>query len=138
MFYYVINRSLIMSQAGDKGKLLWSDVLRQRASLKHVEMDNAARLLQNYTENSIPAENSIPNNHRYDAPHQLFDNPHSYHVPLSMLLAPGPYPPHVPPHCREVFLSDEDFLHALGVNRQCFYRLPHWKQVELKRRARLF
>lgn len=36
------------------------------------------------------------------------------------------------------FLSDEDFENLLGTTRQDFYRLPKWRQSDLKKKAGIF
>lgn len=38
----------------------------------------------------------------------------------------------------EKHLSDEDFLEALGINKEDFNKLPKWKQTNIKNKANLF
>lgn len=113
-------------------QLHWSDVLQCRATLRPVHQETHSMLQAREDDDpSVTQMSSVSNTFVTES------NQH-YPVPLERLLAPGPYPTHVPPHCREAFLSDQDFVHALGVSKEQFYMLPRWKQSELKRGAGLF
>jgi len=54
------------------------------------------------------------------------------------LAAPGPYPPGICVHKREIYLAEEDFKRILGVRRSEWESLPKWKQVRRKREMGLF
>ncbi|XP_067825177.1 supervillin-like isoform X3 [Heptranchias perlo] len=49
-----------------------------------------------------------------------------------------PLPEGVDPHRLETYLSDEDFQKIVQMSREEFYRLPSWKQVNLKKTKDLF
>ncbi|XP_042234899.1 serine/arginine repetitive matrix protein 2-like isoform X3 [Homarus americanus] len=49
-----------------------------------------------------------------------------------------PLPDGVDPLHLEVYLSEEEFTEALGMNREEFYCLQNWKQTEIKKKAKLF
>lgn len=53
-------------------------------------------------------------------------------------LTAKPLPDGVDPLRLEVYLGDEEFVAALGMGRQEFYTLQHWKQTEIKKKANLF
>lgn len=57
--------------------------------------------------------------------------------PLSELLS-RPLPEGVDPLRLELYLSDQDFQHALDMSREDFHTLPSWKQVNLKKNKGLF
>jgi hypothetical protein len=50
----------------------------------------------------------------------------------------GNLPEGVDPRKREQYLSDEEFESVLGTTRPAFGALKAWRQIELKRKARLF
>lgn len=49
-----------------------------------------------------------------------------------------PLPDGVDPLHLEVYLSQEEFTQALGMNRDEFYSLQNWKQTDMKKKANLF
>lgn len=59
-------------------------------------------------------------------------------LPLTVLLAPGPYPPGIHVTRREEYLSHEDFTRTFGMSQSSFSKLPRWKQTELKKKVGLF
>lgn len=38
----------------------------------------------------------------------------------------------------EKYLDDDDFQLAFKMNRNCFYSLPVWKQIEMRKKNKLF
>ena len=57
---------------------------------------------------------------------------------LSELTAPGPFPHDVDPARREDWLSDVDFVSALGVERHAFAAKPAWWRKQQKEKVGLF
>lgn len=57
--------------------------------------------------------------------------------PLAVLLA-RPLPDGCDPTRLEVYLSEAEFVPALGVERALFERMPLWKQTDLKKERGLF
>jgi len=49
-----------------------------------------------------------------------------------------PYPAGVEKTKRESYLSPQDFLSALGVDKEAFSKLPKWKQDGIKKKAGLY
>ena len=47
-------------------------------------------------------------------------------------------PSDVDPARKEAYLTDSDFQTHLGMDRQAFEAIPQWKQINLKKAARLF
>ena len=58
-------------------------------------------------------------------------------IPYSVLVS-GEVPAHVDPSKKEEYLSDGEFAQVFGSDRDQFYSLPAWKQVNLKRSKNLF
>ncbi len=57
------------------------------------------------------------------------------------MAGPPPYgctDPNFSAHIRECYLSAADFQAALGMDKHTFFKLPKWKRVEAKRKAKLF
>ena len=57
---------------------------------------------------------------------------------LNHLLAPGPYPDGIDTSRREEYLNDEDFKDVLEMSKEAFKAIPKWRQVQLKKMAKLF
>lgn len=57
--------------------------------------------------------------------------------PLSVLLA-RPLPEGCDPTRLEIYLTDDDFLPAIGIERSAFERQPLWKQTNIKKNRGLF
>eukprot|EP01036_Dinobryon_divergens_P026672 gene26673-35348_t len=54
------------------------------------------------------------------------------------LVYPGPYPAGIQLSNRELYLSDADFKHFLGVSKEQWNRLPKWRRILKKRERKLF
>ena len=46
--------------------------------------------------------------------------------------------PRLNPVCKELYLHDSDFLKIFGMDKDAFWKQPHWKQREAKKKAGLF
>lgn len=57
---------------------------------------------------------------------------------LKQLQSPGPYPPGIDARKREDYLNDDEFVSTFEMSREEFLKIPKWRQVQLKKLAKLF
>ena len=50
----------------------------------------------------------------------------------------GNTPRQLNPVCKELYLHDAEFVTTFGMDKECFWKQPFWKQRDAKRKANLF
>ena len=100
------------------------------SGIRH-EFDNIAPTAANSTCVDAPDEIDVSND---DTSEETL----KYFFSLDQLQAPGPYPPGIDARRREDYLSDEDFENVFEMSIEAFKEIPKWRQIQLKKLAKLF
>ena len=101
------------------------------AGIRH-EFDNSAPTAASNSCLDAPDEIDVSND---DTNAEIQEK---YFFSLDQLQAPGPYPPGIDARRREDYLSDEDFENVFEMSKEAFEEIPKWRQIQLKKLAKLF